>query len=317
MDQYQHISVLLNEAIDGLNIKEDGIYVDCTLGGGGHAALILQQLKNGHLYAFDQDEYAIQKAGERLSKISSNYTLIKDNFANIKEALREHGVNYVDGIVYDLGVSSFQLDMPERGFSYRFDGPLDMRMNQESDLDAYMVVNTYKEEDLVRILFEYGEEKFARLIAKKIVNQRKIRPIQTTFELVEVIKKALPAAALRSKSHPAKQTFQAIRIEVNHELSILKDSLSDGLEMLNLDGRMVVITFHSLEDRITKQLFKEKTTIQLPKGLPFIPKGYQPCYELVNHKIVLPTEEELKANNRSHSAKMRVIKRIRINDSVY
>lgn len=312
MDQYQHISVLLNEAIDGLNIKEDGIYVDCTLGGGGHSSFILEKLKTGHLYAFDQDEYAIQKANERLSKISSNYTLIKDNFANIKEALSEYGVDKVDGILYDLGVSSFQLDIPERGFSYRFDGPLDMRMNQDSDLDAYTVVNHYKEEDLVRILFEYGEEKFARLIARKIVNERKNKPIQTTFELVEVIKKALPASALRSKSHPAKQTFQAIRIEVNHELSILKDSFNSGLDLLNLDGRMVVITFHSLEDRITKQLFKEKSTVQLPKGLPFIPDGYQACYELVNNKIILPSEEELKVNNRSHSAKMRIIKRIKL-----
>lgn len=312
MDQYQHISVLLNEAINGLNIKEDGIYVDCTLGGGGHSSFILEKLKTGHLYAFDQDEYAIQKANERLSKISSNYTLIKDNFANIKEALSEYGVDKVDGILYDLGVSSFQLDIPERGFSYRFDGPLDMRMNQDSDLDAYTVVNHYKEEDLVRILFEYGEEKFARLIARKIVNERKNKPIQTTFELVEVVKKALPASALRSKSHPAKQTFQAIRIEVNHELSILKDSFNSGLDLLNLDGRMVVITFHSLEDRITKQLFKEKSTVQLPKGLPFIPDGYQACYGLVNNKIILPSEEELKVNNRSHSAKMRIIKRIKL-----
>lgn len=312
MDQYQHISVLLNEAINGLNIKEDGIYVDCTLGGGGHSSFILEKLKTGHLYAFDQDEYAIQKANDRLSKISSNYTLIKDNFVNIKEALSEYGVDKVDGILYDLGVSSFQLDIPERGFSYRFDGPLDMRMNQDSDLDAYTVVNYYKEENLVRILFEYGEEKFARLIARKIVNERKNKPIQTTFELVDIIKKALPASALRSKSHPAKQTFQAIRIEVNHELSILKDSFSNGLDLLNLDGRMVVITFHSLEDRITKQLFKEKSTIQLPKGLPFIPEGYQACYELVNSKIILPSEEELKVNNRSHSAKMRIIKRIKL-----
>lgn len=309
MDQYRHISVLLSEAIEGLNIKEDGIYVDCTLGGGGHASHILQRLKNGHLYAFDQDNYAISKANERLSKISNRYTLIKENFGNVKEALQMYGVTKVDGILYDLGVSSFQLDIPERGFSYRFDGPLDMRMDQENELDAYTVVNTYDEARLVHILFAYGEEKFARLIAKKIVIERAKKPIQTTFELVDIIKKALPASALRSKSHPAKQTFQAIRIEVNHELSILRDSLSDGLDLLNPKGRMVVITFHSLEDRITKQLFKEKSSIQLPKGMPYVPEGYETQFALVNSKIILPSEEELETNIRSHSAKMRIIER--------
>jgi S-adenosyl-methyltransferase mraW len=309
MDQYQHISVLLNEAIAGLNIKKDGIYVDCTLGGGGHASLILQKLKQGHLYAFDQDEYAIHKANEKLSKISNKYTLIKDNFANIREALKAYGVTKVDGILYDLGVSSFQLDIPERGFSYRLDGPLDMRMNQENDLDAYTIVNTYSESQLVHILFAYGEEKFSRLIARKIVTEREKKPIQTTYELVDVIKRALPAAALRSKSHPAKQTFQAIRIEVNHELSILRDSLIEGLDLLNPKGRMVVITFHSLEDRITKQLFKEKSTVQLPKGMPYVPEGFEAKFCLVNQKIILPSEEELEVNNRSHSAKMRIIEK--------
>ncbi len=309
MDQYQHISVLLNEAIEGLALKEDGIYVDCTLGGGGHSAKILEKIKKGHLYAFDQDQYALQKADERLSKIATNYTLINDNFANIKEALRTYGIHQVDGILYDLGVSSFQLDIPERGFSYRFDGPLDMRMDQNASLSAYTVVNTYSEKELTKILFEYGEEKFARLIAKKIVSERAKQPIETTFELVDVIKKALPASALRAKSHPAKQTFQAIRIEVNHELDILKESLSSGLDLLKPKGRMVVITFHSLEDRITKQLFKEKTTLQLPKGMPYIPEGYDVQYQLVNHKIILPSEEELQVNNRSHSAKMRIIEK--------
>ena len=307
---YSHYSVLLNESIEGLNINKNGIYVDCTLGGGGHSSVILSKLENGHLYSFDQDDYAISVASERLSKISNNYTIIKDNFCNIKFALKEHNIEKVDGILYDLGVSSFQLDIPERGFSYRFDGPLDMRMNQDSTLDAYTVVNSYSESELKRILFEFGEEKFAPLIARRIVSARKNKPIETTFELVDIIKSALPAKALRTIGHPAKQTFQAIRIEVNHELDILKQSLSDGLDLLNSGGRMVVITFHSLEDKIVKKLFKEKTSLNLPKGLPFIPEGYEIEYELINSKIILPSEEELSENNRSHSAKMRIIKKI-------
>ena len=307
---YSHYSVLLNESIEGLNINKNGIYVDCTLGGGGHSSVILSKLENGHLYSFDQDDYAISVASERLSKISNNYTIIKDNFCNIKSALKEHNIEKVDGILYDLGVSSFQLDIPERGFSYRFDGPLDMRMNQDSTLDAYTVVNSYSESELKRILFEFGEEKFAPLIARRMVSARKNKPIETTFELVDIIKSALPAKVLRTIGHPAKQTFQAIRIEVNHELDILKQSLSDGLDLLNSGGRMVVITFHSLEDKIVKKLFKEKTSLNLPKGLPFIPEGYEIEYELINSKIILPSEEELSENNRSHSAKMRIIKKI-------
>lgn len=307
---YSHISVLLNESIQQLNIKENGIYVDCTLGGGGHSSEILKRIPNGHLYAFDQDSFAINTADEKLKKIASNYTLINENFANIKVALEEENVDGVDGILYDLGVSSFQLDIPERGFSYRFDGPLDMRMDQTAELDAYTVVNTYDEKSLVRILFEYGEEKFARLIARKIVTEREKKPIETTLELVEIIKKALPASALRNSSHPAKQTFQAIRIEVNHELDILKKALDDGLSLLNKKGRMVVITFHSLEDRIVKKLFKEKTTLQLPKDLPYIPEGYEIEYKLINSKVILPSESEISNNLRSHSAKMRVIEKI-------
>ncbi|MCM1514785.1 MAG: 16S rRNA (cytosine(1402)-N(4))-methyltransferase RsmH [Anaeroplasma bactoclasticum] len=310
-DQYRHISVLLDEAIEGLSIRPTGLYVDCTLGGGGHASRILEKLTTGHLFAFDQDSYAIEKARTRMSQISNQFTLIQDNFQNLQQALAVEGIDKVDGILYDLGVSSFQLDIPERGFSYRFDGPLDMRMDQYASLDAYMVVNSYTEKELTRILYDYGEEKFAPLIARKIVSERKSKPISTTLELVEVIKKALPAAALRGSSHPAKQTFQAIRIEVNHELDCLKQSLSDGLDMLKVGGRMVVITFHSLEDRITKQLFKERTTIQLPKGIPFIPEGYEVKYQLVNKKIILPNASELKNNNRSHSAKMRIIERIK------
>lgn len=307
---YNHISVLLNESIQQLNIKKIGVYVDCTLGGGGHSSEILKRIPNGHLYAFDQDSFAINTADEKLKKIASNYTLINENFVNIKVALEEENVHGVDGILYDLGVSSFQLDIPERGFSYRFDGPLDMRMDQTAELDAYTVVNTYDEKSLVRILFEYGEEKFARLIARKIVSEREKKPIETTLELVEIIKKALPASALRNSSHPAKQTFQAIRIEVNHELDILKKALEDGLSILNKNGRMVVITFHSLEDRIVKKLFKEKTTLQLPKDLPYIPEGYEIEFKLINSKVILPSESEISNNLRSHSAKMRVIEKI-------
>ena len=307
---YNHISVLLNESIQQLNIKKNGVYVDCTLGGGGHSSEILKRIPNGHLYAFDQDSFAINTADEKLKKIASNYTLINENFVNIKVALEEENVYGVDGILYDLGVSSFQLDIPERGFSYRFDGPLDMRMDQTAELDAYTVVNTYDEKSLVRILFEYGEEKFARLIARKIVSEREKKPIETTLELVEIIKKAWPASALRNSSHPAKQTFQAIRIEVNHELDILKKALEDGLSLLNKNGRMVVITFHSLEDRIVKKLFKEKTTLQLPKDLPYIPEGYEIEFKLINSKVILPSESEISNNLRSHSAKMRVIEKI-------
>lgn len=306
---YNHISVLLNETIQQLNIKKNGVYVDCTLGGGGHSSEILKRIPNGHLYAFDQDSFAINTADEKLKKIASNYTLINENFVNIKVALEEENVYGVDGILYDLGVSSFQLDIPERGFSYRFDGPLDMRMDQTAELDAYTVVNTYDEKSLVRILFEYGEEKFARLIARKIVSEREKKPIETTLELVEIIKKALPASVLRNSSHPAKQTFQAIRIEVNHELDILKKALEDGLSLLNKNGRMVVITFHSLEDRIVKKLFKEKTTLQLPKDLPYIPEGYEIEFKLINSKVILPSESEISNNLRSHSAKMRVIEK--------
>lgn len=307
---YNHISVLLNESIQQLNIKKNGVYVDCTLGGGGHSSEILKRIPNGHLYAFDQDSFAINTADEKLKKIASNYTLINENFVNVKVALEEENVYGVNGILYDLGVSSFQLDIPERGFSYRFDGPLDMRMDQTAELDAYTVVNTYDEKSLVRILFEYGEEKFARLIARKIVSEREKKPIETTLELVEIIKKALPASALRNSSHPAKQTFQAIRIEVNHELDILKKALEDGLSILNKNGRMVVITFHSLEDRIVKKLFKEKTTLQLPKDLPYIPEGYEIEFKLINSKVILPSESEISNNLRSHSAKMRVIEKI-------
>jgi 16S rRNA (cytosine1402-N4)-methyltransferase len=310
MDNYTHYSVLLKESIDMLNIKPDGIYVDCTLGGGGHSLEILKKLTTGHLYAFDQDKYAIEKARLRLIDHLDKITIINTNFANILPALNDLGVEHVDGIIYDLGVSSFQFDIPERGFSYRFDGPLDMRMNQDDSLSAYDIINNYSENELKRILYEYGEEKFAPSIARLIVKTRATKPIETTFELVEVIKKALPAAVLRKPGHPAKQTFQALRIEVNGELDVLKESLEDALKLLNKEGRVVVITFQSLEDRIVKQLFKKYTTLDIPKGLPFVPDYMKVEYKLVNSKVILPSDNELAENQRSHSAKMRGIEKL-------
>ena len=303
-----HISVLLEECINNLNLKEDSIVVDCTLGYAGHSSEILKRIKKGYLYAFDQDKEAINNASLKLKKIGNNYKIINSNFVNLKEELNKLNINEVDCILYDLGVSSPQLDEKERGFSFHQDARLDMRMNQNQTLDAYTIVNTYNEERLKKLLYEYGEERYAPLIAKKIAIEREKKPITSTLELVDIIKKAIPANYLRL-GHPAKQTFQAIRIEVNNELGILRKSLENGLTMLNRGGRMVVISFHSLEDRIVKKLFKEKTTLNLPKGLPFIPSGYDIEFELVNHKIIIPSDDELTTNTRSHSAKMRVIQK--------
>ena len=308
--ELKHYSVLLNESIEMLNIKPNGIYVDCTLGGGGHSSEILKRLNTGHLYAFDQDEDAIKLARPRLEAFNKPFTIIKSNFVNLKEELNNLGITKVDGIIFDLGVSSFQFDLPERGFSYRFDAPLDMRMDQSVDFSAYDIVNSYSLNDLTKIFYEYGEEKFSRQIAKKIVDKRTVKHIETTFELVDIIKSALPAAVLRKSGHPAKQVFQALRIEVNHELDYLKTVLNDALELLNIDGVLAVITFHSLEDRIVKLAFKDKTTLKLPKGIPFIPEGYKVNYELINKNVIIPSSVELEENNRSHSAKLRGIRRI-------
>ena len=301
----EHITVLLNEAIEYLNIKEDGIYVDCTLGGAGHSSLILSKIKSGHLYAFDQDSYAINVAKERLDKISSNYTIIKSNFVNIKEELEKRGVSKVDGILYDLGVSSFQFDDTKRGFSYNSDALLDMRMNQEKDFSAHDVVNKYSYEELVRIFYMYGEEPFSKQIARKIVDKR---PINTTLELVDVIKSALPQKVLNSKGHPAKRIFQALRIEVNDELKVFEKSLNDAINLLNKDGRVVVISFHSLEDRICKTIFKDNSTINIPKNIPII-NTEKPKLELITKHPITPSDAELGNNNRAHSAKMRVAKK--------
>ncbi len=311
MFEYKHIPVLLNEAIDSLNIKPDGIYVDCTLGGGGHSSEILKKLETGHLICFDQDEYAISEASKKLSKINNNYTVVNSNFVNLKSCLEELGVQKVDGILYDLGVSSFQLDIGERGFSYNIDAPLDMRMDQKSTLSAWNVINEYSVKDLIKIFYDYGEEKFSVNIAKKIEKYRQNKTIDTTLELVNIIKSALPAAVLRKSGHPAKKIFQAIRIEVNKELSVFQKSLEEAFQILNIEGRIVVITFHSLEDRLCKRMFKEKSSINLPSDMPIIPKEYLPDFELVYKKAVTPKEDELKNNNRAHSAKLRVIKRIK------
>lgn len=303
-----HKSVLLNEAIEQLHIKPEGIYVDATTGGGGHSAEILKRLTTGHLYCFDQDDYAFERSEKRLSAIGSSYTFIKANFVNIREELLKRGVSHIDGILYDLGVSSFQFDIPERGFSYNYDAPLDMRMNPDSPLTAREIVNTYPYEELVKLLFRYGEESFSKPIARAIERQRSEHPIETTFELVEVIKKALPQKVLRQKGHPAKQTFQALRIAVNDELRVFEISIKDALELLNPDGYAVVITFHSLEDRICKTVFREASSTDIPEGLPVMPEE-EPSFELITRKPILPSENELEYNNRAHSAKMRVIRK--------
>lgn len=306
-----HISVLLKESIDSLNIKENGIYVDCTLGYAGHSSEILKRIKSGHLFAFDQDQEAINASNKKLATISNNYTIIKSNFVNLKEKLAELNINEVDGILFDLGVSSPQLDEDYRGFSYHNDARLDMRMDRDNNFSAWDIVNTYSEKELARIIFQYGEEKFANSIARNIVKDREIKTIDTTFELVEIIKKSMPEKAKRDK-HPARKTFQALRIETNHELEILESSMRDAANMLKVGGVLSVITFHSLEDRIVKNVFRELTEIDdLVKGLPNIPEEYLPDYELVNHKAIIPSNEELELNNRSRSSKLRVIKRIK------
>ena len=301
----KHISVLLNEGIEGLNIKEDGIYVDATLGGGGHSSEILKRLTSGHLYSFDQDDYAINYAKKVLDEVSSNYTIIKSNFVNIKEELNKLGVEKVDGILYDLGVSSFQFDIPERGFSYNHDAFLDMRMDQGKELTAYKIVNEYSFHEIQNILYRYSEEEFAKQIARGIEKYRQEKEIRTTFDLVDVIKKSVPMKYLNKKGHPAKKTFQALRIAVNDELQVFEKSLYQAIEMLNKKGRVVVISFHSLEDRICKTIFKEKSTINVPKGVPVMSLDSTEL-TVISRKVITASEEELTENNRAHSAKMRI-----------
>ncbi len=315
MAEFKHVTVLLNEAVENLKVKPDGIYVDCTLGGGGHTRKILSQLnENGRLFSFDQDQTAIEYNQKALDNQlqSGKLTLVKDNFRNIKKRLNELDVSKIDGAVYDLGVSSPQFDVAQRGFSYKLEAPLDMRMDQSQSLTAKQIVNEWSFNDLVRIFSRYGEEKFAKSIARKIEKQRQLQPIQTTTELVEVIKAGIPARARRTGGHPAKRVFQALRIAVNDELGALETSLEQVLEMLNIDGRVSVITFQSLEDRLVKSMFKEKTSLpDLPQGLPVIPQGMEVDYRLVNRKPILPTKSEIETNHRAHSAKLRVIERIK------
>lgn len=315
MTEFKHVTVLLNEAVAGLNIRPDGTYVDATLGGGGHSSAILNQLTTGRLYSFDQDQTAIKYNQQHLKKFidDGRSILIEDNFRNLGTALANNGVKSVDGIVYDLGVSSPQFDDAQRGFSYKLDAPLDMRMNQQQALSAMNVVNEWPYEKLVKILYRYGEERFAKQIARKIERRRESKPIKTTFELVDVIKEAIPAAARRHGGHPAKKTFQAIRIAVNDELGALEDSLEQALELLNVGGRISVITFQSLEDRLVKTMFHEQVSLadELPPGLPVISPEMQPRFKLINKKPIIPSQEELANNHRAHSAKLRIIERIK------
>ncbi len=307
----KHISVLLNESISSLNLKENSIIVDCTLGYGGHSSNILARIKKGFLFAFDQDSEAIRHSTDRLNAVGTNFTIIKSNFVHLKEKLNELGVEKVDGVLFDLGVSSPQLDERERGFSYHEDARLDMRMDKDNPLSAYEVVNSYSKEQLANIFYKYGEDKFSNNIAKKIVEYRETKPIETTLELVEIIKTAVPMK-FRIDKHPARQIFQAIRIEVNNELGVIEPAINQALEMLNVGGRVAVITFHSLEDRLVKNIFKEKCAIDPKlKGMPNIPKEYLPDFELVVNKAIAPSAEEINNNPRARSAKLRVIERIK------
>ena len=306
----EHISVLLNESIDMLEIKEDGIYVDCTLGRGGHSSEILKRIPHGHLYAFDLDQEAINESRPRLEAISGNFTLIHAPFEDLNKELDRLHVGHVDGILMDLGVSSPQFDDPKRGFSYRFDARLDMRMDQSQDLDAAAVVNTYSREELLRVLREYGEEPNASRIVNAIVSARQEKPIETTFELADLIKQALPAAVLKKKGHPAKQTFQALRMEVNRELPQLRSALEQGLDRLKPGGRMAVITFHSLEDRIVKQAFANRALPKKVNRRVPIAGEEKLDYRLINRKPIQSGDAELEENNRAHSAKLRGVERI-------
>lgn len=306
-----HYTVMKKESIQGLNLKDTGTYVDCTLGYAGDSSEILKRVKKGFLFAFDQDDEAITWSKKVLEEIAGNFLIIKSNFLYMKEELESRGITKVDGILFDLGVSSPQLDHDYRGFSYHADANLDMRMDRDQDLTAEIVVNTYSESELANIFFRFGEEKYAKSIAKNIVKARSVKRIKTTLELVDIIKKSMPYKETL-KSHPARKTFQAIRIEVNHELDILAESLRKALSILNVGGRVVVITFHSLEDRIVKEVFRDATKIDdKVKGLPNIPDEYLPDFKIINSKPLVPTSEELKENNRSRSAKMRIIERIK------
>ncbi|OUQ59925.1 16S rRNA (cytosine(1402)-N(4))-methyltransferase [Tyzzerella sp. An114] len=308
--EFHHISVLLNECIESLNIKPDGIYVDGTLGGAGHSYEICKRLTTGRLIGIDQDMNAINAATERLKEFKDKVTLVHSNFSNVKQVFEDLGIEKADGFLLDIGVSSHQLDEAERGFSYMQDAPLDMRMDTSRSLSAYEVVNEYSEKELNDIIFEYGEERWAKRIAEFIVAERKIKPIETTFELVDVIKKAVPKGARKDGPHPAKRTFQAIRIEVNGELDVLKTAINDMTDLLNPEGRLAIITFHSLEDRIVKNEFrKQENPCTCPREFPVCVCGKKSKGRVVTRKPILPSDEELSANHRARSAKLRVFER--------
>lgn len=315
MSDFEHVTVLLREAVNGLDVDPNGTYVDATLGGGGHTTEILKQLNKGHLYSFDQDEEAISYNQQHLQSFieDGRLVLVHNNFRKLRTALKKFNVKQLNGVVYDLGVSSPQFDEAGRGFSYRFDARLDMRMDQTQSLDAWEIINRWPYEKLVRIFYRYGEEKFAKSIARRIEQARKSRPINTTTDLVALIKEAIPAAARRHGGHPAKKVFQAVRIAVNDELSALEDSLEQALDLLAVGGRISVITFQSLEDRLVKTMFKEKSSLpELPPNLPVVPAELQPKFKLITRKPITPSEAELAKNHRAHSAKLRIIERTKI-----
>jgi len=306
-----HYTVMREESIKALNLNDSGVYVDCTLGYAGDSSEILKRVKRGFLFAFDQDINAINWSMKKLKDVGDNFLIIKSNFLYMKDELIKRGVKEVDGILFDLGVSSPQLDEASRGFSYHKDARLDMRMDQSQELSAYDVVNTYSENQLADIIFRFGEEKYSRSIAKNIVKGRNLKPIETTLELVDIIKNSMPYKATINK-HPARKTFQAIRIEVNHELDILETAMRNALSMLKIGGRLVVITFHSLEDKIVKDVFKEVSEVdKMVRGLPNIPDEYLPKFQIINKKVITPSDKENEENNRSRSSKLRIIERIR------
>ena len=305
-----HYSVLLNECIEGLNIKENGKYVDATVGYAGHSKNILAKIKKGHLFAFDEDEAAVKYSKKVLSSIGDNFTVFRENFVNMPKVLKDSGIEKVNGILFDLGFSSPQIDDASRGFSFMLDAPLDMRMDNQNNLTAQMIVNTYSKEELIKIFYEYGEEKLSKVIAEKIVLERKTKKINTTLELVDIILSAVGANYFY-KNHPERKIFQALRIEVNNELKVLEEVLPQAIDMLSSGGRMCVITFHSLEDKIVKKIFKKYSEVdEILKGVKDIPKEYQPKIKIINKKPILPSEKELTENTRSHSAKLRIIERI-------
>jgi 16S rRNA (cytosine1402-N4)-methyltransferase len=310
--EFKHVSVLLEETIDGLNIKPDGIYVDGTLGGGGHAYEVCKRLGvNGRFIGIDQDEAAIKAGSERLKEFGDKVTIIRSNYCDMKQVLKEIGVEKVNGIVLDLGVSSYQLDTVSRGFSYKENAPLDMRMDQRNELTAQDIVNGYSEFDLYRIIRDYGEDKFAKNIAKHIVKAREMKPIETTDELTDVIKAAIPMKVRMNTGHPAKKTFQAIRIELNKELEVLNNTLNDMIDLLDNEGRICIITFHSLEDRIVKSIFRNnENPCTCPPSFPMCVCGKKPKGRVITRKPIIPSDEEIEENKRSKSSKLRVFEKI-------